>query len=328
MKASGLNRYALSFSIAAALLAGCGGSQPPIGAPGAVSQSPAIAMHVAHGTSWMLPPAKVTLIYAAGDGYSYVLSARTGKLMGTIDTGAQSVCSDSQGNVWLTGQYLMLEFAHGGTTPIATLNLPGSYSEPIDCSVDRTTGNLAVTFRPESGQGQLAVFADAQGTPQVYAGDFDLQFCGYDNQGNLFMDGFGASGTELAELPKGGSTITDISLGNQNIGGNPWSVQWDGTYITIEGVLNTNATINRLQISASTATIVGQTTFNEVTHGVRGSWIQGNKVLLPWGPMRSGHAKIGIWPYPAGGKVSRIFNNKDFGTGLTHLNDLTISSAK
>jgi hypothetical protein len=33
-------RYALSSCVAAAMLAGCGGSQPPIGAPGAMPQSP------------------------------------------------------------------------------------------------------------------------------------------------------------------------------------------------------------------------------------------------------------------------------------------------
>jgi hypothetical protein len=34
-----LARYALSIDAAAALLAGCGGSQPPIAAPGAMPQS-------------------------------------------------------------------------------------------------------------------------------------------------------------------------------------------------------------------------------------------------------------------------------------------------
>ena len=34
-----LSRYALSSCAAAAMLAGCGGSQPPIGAPGAMPQS-------------------------------------------------------------------------------------------------------------------------------------------------------------------------------------------------------------------------------------------------------------------------------------------------
>jgi uncharacterized repeat protein (TIGR03803 family) len=45
MKVSELSRYALCVSIAAALLAACGESQPPIGAPGAMSQGTAIAAH-------------------------------------------------------------------------------------------------------------------------------------------------------------------------------------------------------------------------------------------------------------------------------------------
>jgi hypothetical protein len=38
MKSLGLTRYALTIGASAALLAGCGGSQPPIGAPGVVPQ--------------------------------------------------------------------------------------------------------------------------------------------------------------------------------------------------------------------------------------------------------------------------------------------------
>jgi len=34
-------RYAAALCVGAALLAGCGGSQPPIGTPGAMPQSPA-----------------------------------------------------------------------------------------------------------------------------------------------------------------------------------------------------------------------------------------------------------------------------------------------
>jgi hypothetical protein len=41
MKSLGLNRYALTIGAAAAMLVGCGGSQPPIGAPGAKPDGPA-----------------------------------------------------------------------------------------------------------------------------------------------------------------------------------------------------------------------------------------------------------------------------------------------
>jgi hypothetical protein len=45
MRLSGFNRCALSSCVVLAILAGCGGSQPPIGAPGAMSQRPAVATH-------------------------------------------------------------------------------------------------------------------------------------------------------------------------------------------------------------------------------------------------------------------------------------------
>lgn len=47
-----LGRYALSSSVAAALLAGCGGAQAPIGAPSATLQSAEGALHAQHRGSW------------------------------------------------------------------------------------------------------------------------------------------------------------------------------------------------------------------------------------------------------------------------------------
>ncbi len=52
MKALALSIYALTYA-AAALLAGCGGSQPPIGAPGAMPQTRAIATHAERSGSWL-----------------------------------------------------------------------------------------------------------------------------------------------------------------------------------------------------------------------------------------------------------------------------------
>ena len=46
---------ALSICAVAALLAGCSGSQPPIGATGAMPQTSAVATHADRGKSWMLP---------------------------------------------------------------------------------------------------------------------------------------------------------------------------------------------------------------------------------------------------------------------------------
>ena len=72
MKILTLNRCALNIFAAAVTFAGCGGSQRPIGALGAMPQS--AATHAARGGSWMLPEAKKSiLIYAGG-----LLRARAG----------------------------------------------------------------------------------------------------------------------------------------------------------------------------------------------------------------------------------------------------------
>jgi hypothetical protein len=53
-----LARSAFSIATAAALLAGCGESQPPIGVPGAMPQSRRNAAHTERSGSWTLPEAK------------------------------------------------------------------------------------------------------------------------------------------------------------------------------------------------------------------------------------------------------------------------------
>ena len=78
-----------------------------------------------------------------------------GKLVGTFDVGfggsygESGDCTDANGNVFISNDDNVFEYAHGGTEPIATLDLPGSNA--IGCSVDPTTGNLAVVF---SGSGK------------------------------------------------------------------------------------------------------------------------------------------------------------------------------
>ena len=82
----------------------------------------------------------------------------------------QGECVDGAGNVFVTNSFKgqILEYAHGGTTPIATLSDPNQY--PIDCAVDPTTGNLAVTnYFAKTGPGSVAIYQGAQGAPLFYA---------------------------------------------------------------------------------------------------------------------------------------------------------------
>ena len=100
--------------------------------------------------SWMAPDAKRTtsLLYVADQGANdvNVYSYPRGTLKGTL-TGFQTpsgVCSNKAGDVFiLNGNGTTVEvYKHGGSSPIRTLDLPG-YPE-LNCSVDPTTGNLAL----------------------------------------------------------------------------------------------------------------------------------------------------------------------------------------
>ena len=297
------NRYAFTICIAA-LLAGCGGSQPFVAASGAMTQSRVTATHSQRGGSWMLPEAKSEdLLYVTGAGKSYVLSYPGGKLVGTISGGAAGACSDSSGNVFLAGDAGIVEYAHGSTVPIATLSIPGSI-QTDGCGVDPTTGNLAVTFESLSIAENVAVFQDAQGTPATYYTDFPTYFCGYDDQGNLFVDGWNGN-LAISELPKGSGGVTEITL-SPTLTDFPGQVQWDGTYLSIEGREHRRgATLYRLTVSGSTGSVIAKTQLRPADKDMGQSWIRDGQIFIPFG-LRDAR-NVGVWRYPQGGKPKITF---------------------
>jgi hypothetical protein len=321
MKGLDFNRHALSICAAVALLAGCGGSQPPIGASGAMPQTFASAMHAERGESWMLSGAtSQDLLYVSAGGYSgqqgavLVLSFPKGDLVGTL-TGfsvPSGECVDESGDVFVAdgGADTIREYAHGGTTPIATLNDPG---EPYGCSVDPTTGNLAVT----NGSDSVAIYPSAQGTPTLYSDPsiYEYLFCAYDNHGNLFVDG--TTSDLIGELPKGGASFTNITF-NGAIAG-PSSMQWVGGKLVIvdDGApWRTPTPVDRVQISGSTGIVVGTTHLKSQYGGVAAYvqyWIQGHNIVGPERSNGDGHRFLGFWGYPTGGKPIQTLRHFDSG---------------
>ncbi|HEY2475776.1 MAG TPA: hypothetical protein VGI19_13385 [Candidatus Cybelea sp.] len=114
-------RYA--FSIAAALLAGCGGSQPPIGAPRAMPQAPAAAVRAYSGRSWMDAGAKdQDLLYVTNqNGLVNVYRYWQHTLVGVLTDFEQPMgeCVDPSGNVYITDYQAnkIVEYAHGAMKP-------------------------------------------------------------------------------------------------------------------------------------------------------------------------------------------------------------------
>lgn len=302
-------RYGFAVSAAIVMLAGCsGGSQSP-GIPSAT------AMQRMRATSWMAPDAKSSdLLYISEQiGDVVVFSYPKGKLVGTL-TGLpdpQGECVDKKGDVFVTtfGGGEILEYAHGGTSPIATLTDPGW--QPNGCSVDPATGNVAVAniVTTYFSEGSLAIYPKGSTSATYYTPPgywFSVNAVGYDNAGNVMIagsDGFeGGQNFETGELPKGSSGIENTTLSNESTFGNPGNVQWDGKYITFADA-NTGI-VYRYTFSGTTGTEVSSTQVSGCCSGqVWYSTING-KVLLE----AQNSAEAYAYKYPAGGKVTKTFN--------------------
>src|SRR5579862_8586028 len=305
---STLTRFAFTMG-AAALFAGCGGSQPPIGTQGAMPQS-ATAKERVHRAS----ESSGALIYATGGcGGTCVLSYPQGKVVAQLSQYGGAPCSDAAGNVFIPTVGQVVEYQHGGTTPIATLSLPSKSAGTYNCSVDPNTNNLAVTSLADSGL-YVAVFANESGTPTLYSPRIDGVYCGYDNAGNLFGSGNTSKGfPAISELARGQSTFTPLSI-NGSLGAAAGQVQWDGSYITWQGraIDREPASISRLTISGSTATVVSTTSLKGKVNRSTLSWIYSGRVLMPYSTSRVRFSKIAIWPYPQGGKPKSIIKFDKF----------------
>lgn len=355
------SRRALGAGIAATFLAACSSSgvQQPLSpaAPAAQSEQSAAKgaipdpllhslasmtpngrvprRHPDHSRSWMAKDVKNTRLVYISDGVTgdvSVFSYRQGVLKGTLTgfTEPVGMCSDSSGNVWIadSGAGDVVEYAHGGTTPIAALNTGG---EPIGCSVDPTTGNLAVALyagsctRSGCTAGSVLVYANASGTPTSYADPSIVNYWppGYDNAGNLFVETVlnGSAGYGLDELKANGANLTPVTL-NFTIsfaGG----VMWDGKYLAVDDQSYQDEYLTALyQVTVSNfmATRVGTTVLTPSPAGCSNI-----DVMQPWIPkLGSGRTNpqamkvigannfcvnAGFWNYPAGGSATKIITN-------------------
>jgi hypothetical protein len=313
-----LSRFELCATLTAALLAGCGGSQPPIGVPGMMQQSSAIATHAAHGRSWILPEAKgEDLLYVASESHGgSIFSYPQGKLVGAFEgfSRPMGLCSDAAGHVFLVDNAAqqILEYAHGGTSPIATFNDYGN--DPNGCAVDPKTNNLAVVGGGGTVQGNIAVFKGEQGSPKVYYDKYNqgaYEWCTYDSSSDLFVNtGPGGPGFGLIEMPSGSSTFLEFNLDNKLRGGG--AVQWYGKYLAVASP-NGNGQgtkgplyVYQIAVSGSTATVKKTITLSTGKRNRNPGypvqfWIQGDKIVSS----KTSQGNLGIWRYPEGAEPTR-----------------------
>jgi hypothetical protein len=317
MISSSVAKYTASMFLAGSLLTACSSGLQETGLAPTSNQG-------AYGRSWMASDSKrQNLLYVSDLLAStvYVYSYPGRKLEGTLSVAEPvGLCVDKSGDVFVTSRTgaEIFEYAHGGTQPIATIDDAG-YA-PLDCSVDLSTGDLAVANFCELsgsqciGPGNVDIYKNASGTP-VSITDTDIPSfydCGYDSRGNLFAAGNAQieSGFQLGELKNGKTTFDNISLNRVVFW--PAGVQWDGKYVVVaDGDAGGKGLSSILQVAVkgTHGTVVSTTRLakaGEIAH----FWIQGSTLIAPDNLQAS--SNVLFYSYPQGREPKAAITG-DFG---------------
>jgi len=323
---SGIARPRGAFFLAAALLIGCSTSSQSFAVAPAAVPSRSTARH-----SWVRRDAgKAWLLYVS-DAYNgtvdiYNYRSNKNELYGQLTGFAHplGLCVDWAGDVFVDDydNYEIDEYAHGGTTPIASVS--DSYGRPDGCAVDRSTGNIAVSngFNQSDAGGNIVVFTGGlEGNETEYGGNnIDLDNFGppaYDAKGNLFLEGIKYSTqTVFAELPAGSSSLVQLSglTINQTA-----AVEWDGSYIDAtdgdykgEGV----GAIYRVTVSGSAVKIKRTTVLTDDCYGgynyasfyqpyIGGTTPRRNTVVAGNSAVQCPN-RVDVWDFAKGGNPKRV----------------------
>ncbi len=239
------------------------------------------------------------------DVYRFPSLARAGKLTGFDEP--QGECTDAEGNVWIANTRVsqMLAFAHGGTSPIATLNDPLGY--PSGCAVDPTSGDLAVTnLYGFSGAGSVLVYKHARGTPTSYANpnQFYYYFGGYDRKGDLYVSGSTSKKAFLLSvLPHGRSSMSTVAIAGGKIYF-PGTVAWIGSTLVLgDQRCNDRASscFYELSVSGMSARITGTTSLKGACD-VAQAYVGASRLAGgDYDYCKDGRGCTDVWPFPAGG---------------------------
>jgi hypothetical protein len=314
--------YALGFTASAALMAGCSSSGSSFSTPSGVTPSAfnsprtisinGLLMTAAHPNLRMhnhVGPVTPDKHHEKKGLYQYSSDFYNGELLefdypkgdspiGEISGvyGAQGECGNAlygaaKRDFWVvaSGADEIEEFAVGGTGPIKTLS--ESAGEAGGCAMDPSTGNLAVTLL---GTDDIVIFTDASGTGSIVADGLDsTYFAGYDNKGDLFVDGMTESETYgVVEMASGSSSFKAVTLSNTIEF--PGGMQWDGKYITLND--QEAHVIYGYTCSGTSCTLKRTVSLSGSSDCVQ-TWIGKGDVFCP----DAGNETVEVYKYPAGG---------------------------
>ena len=329
MKMIRLSRHILTTAAVAVVLSSCTSRALSVDALAPYTPTDASNHTVNAHSSMQANTSGQNLLYVSSvsTGQVYVFAYPQGALVTTLSgiSAPYGECTDRNGDVFITSIVSLsqgskiLEYAHGGTTPIASLDDPGG---AFACAVDPNTGNLAVANSQDSSNpynpdyGDVAVYRSATGSPTMYySSDFSgFVSCGYDNKKNLYLAAIHPDDpvhqVRLARLKANDTQVGSIGLDSDIYGGYEFqpSVQWDGKYMTLSSVPKNEGhagsgvvTLYRLKVSGDNATVVSSLLLktSKNLHGGQ-SWVRGQEVLGIY--YANGYSNVATWRYPAGGK--------------------------
>ena len=311
-----LGRFSFAGFTLAVILGGCTGGLgqgAPVGASGGETLAGASAEQ---GGSWMKPEAYTgALLYVSDPGagvvnvLTYPNGKRIGKLTGFVEPRGE--CVDASGNVYVTdeGASDVLEYAHGGTTPMRTIEDPGQ--KPYDCAVNLNAGNLTGNFAivnagtTSGGPGSVTVYGGRVAGTYKMTNFSSLQFLGYthqENVSNLFVDGLDKNGKFLCAILSPHRTKFHLITLPQSIA-LPGAIQWDGKYLAVgdQGGPGGTTVIDRFSIHFGELQFVDSV---PLSASVAQFFPDGSTVIGPF----IGSGSVGFWNYPAGGSPAKTLS--------------------
>ncbi|MGA2759983.1 MAG: hypothetical protein ABSF08_06675 [Candidatus Cybelea sp.] len=259
------------------------------------------------------------LVYVSNvDNEVTVYTASNQKLVGVLTNFTQPMgeCVDGGGNVYITDHAAeqILEYAHGARKPIKTFS-DSPYS-PYTCTIDPTTGDLAVADNGDSSQeGDIVIWPPGSGQPTRYTDSQILNFsaAAYDSSGNLLASNGYSYGhkTGLAWLPHGGTRLINVTVPGSK-GAQNWDlsgIAWDGQYFVIDAYY-----LYRVSLIHGQAYYVDELLLDypEDTHPSGPLWIYklGSQLHVIDGIVGASYGgAVGTWSYPGGGKATAMFTH-------------------
>jgi hypothetical protein len=258
-------------------------------------------------TSWMQPSSKSKTLLYVSDVYgnvvyvfNYPKLTPAGVLTGFSQP--EGLCNDSAGDIWVanTLDSELVEYARGSKTPKNVLKDPNE--APADCSVDRKSGDLAVTniIDNEGGPGSVSIYKRASGKPKIYSdAAFQREFyLSYDNHGTIWLDGQNSDGDFVYASLKNGA-FTNVALSGATIDFAGGVAFVDGK-ITVGDQQGPNGYSIVYQTDGSTITSSTPllSSSDVAQYAVDGKHVFGPDALAE---------SLGFWRYPSGGDEIRAF---------------------